>query len=89
MVGLYPYGSGAGDVESARLDDSCATSHNIQLPMFDQQLSPAYVSDFMVQLLIKVYYSLSTEFLVFCIAQDILCSKEGVFLKWKTHTHIL
>ena len=42
---LYPYGIEAGDVESPRLDDSCAVNYIITFPMFNQQLQPAYVSN--------------------------------------------
>ena len=56
VIGLYPYGYGAGDEESARLDDSCAVHYDINLPMFDQRLSPAYVSDFTDFFLIQVYW---------------------------------
>ena len=42
---LYPYGVEAGDLESPRVDDSCAVNYRITFPMFNQQLQPVYVSD--------------------------------------------
>ena len=41
---LYPYGVEAGDIESPKVDDSCAVYYDVNLPMFRQQLRPVYVS---------------------------------------------
>ena len=47
---LYPYGAGAGDVESPKVDDSCAVHYDVNLPIFNRQLSPVYVSWFVKQM---------------------------------------